>query len=140
MNDLIVVGCGKAKGPEPTQAQFMYTGGLFTMAREAAIRDGRPWMILSARYGLMAPDKWIEPYDQTLTSNEEVESLGWKINAQRLGQPFANASVEAWCSSRYVEALRIGNFLSIRTPMARMGIGQQRAWLKRHATEVDHED
>ena len=60
----LVVGCGAAKRSEAAPARDLYTGSLFRAAREHAEGSGLPWRILSAEYGLLTPDKVVEPYDR----------------------------------------------------------------------------
>jgi hypothetical protein len=69
---LVIVPCGRSKiwdrHPEhgPTLAQDAYTGSLFRMNRLYAERFGRRWVILSAKYGFIAPTVVIPgPYDTT---------------------------------------------------------------------------
>jgi len=69
---LVVVPCGQQKiwqkKPEagPTAAQDAYTGTPFIVNRRYAERFGDRWVILSAKYGLIAPDVMLPgPYEVT---------------------------------------------------------------------------
>jgi len=86
VNILIIVPCGKRKiwdhQPRhgPTQAKDAYEGTLFRLNRRYAEMYGDGWLVLSARYGFIAPDFVIPgPYDVTFkkkASNPiDIESL-----------------------------------------------------------------
>ena len=69
---LVVVPCGKAKiwdkHPDagPTIAREVYVGAPFKVNRGYAERFGDRWVILSAKYGFLAPDETIDgPYNVT---------------------------------------------------------------------------
>jgi len=143
---LLVIACGARKGPQAAPAADLYRGQLFTAARRAAEADGRPWVILSAKHGLLRPTDVIDPYDATLTTDDDVTLLGSKVHSaacfdsyhrQMPGQPehwrwpvhLLAAEVEAWCPARYVQALRLGRLNVTATPLAGLGIGQQKGWL-----------
>lgn len=51
-----------ARGP----AKTVYDSRLWTARRRYAEASGLPWLILSARHGLLDPDEVIEPYDLKL--------------------------------------------------------------------------
>ena len=62
---LVIIPCGGKKRPEPCRAEQMYTGPYHRACRRLALlwapRDRV--LILSARYGLLRLDDWIEPYE-----------------------------------------------------------------------------
>lgn len=71
---LVVIACGAAKvwdrHPDrgATRAADAYTGPPFRLNRAYAEAIGDGWLILSAKYGLIAPDFLIPgPYDTTFT-------------------------------------------------------------------------
>lgn len=49
----------------------------FVKARRYVERNGAPWFILSAKYGLVAPDELIGPYEQTLNTMPIQERRAW---------------------------------------------------------------
>ncbi len=74
---LVIVPCGKAKiwDQQPsagaTRAADAYTGGLFNKNKAYALRFGTDWLVLSAKYGLIAPDFLIPgPYNVTFKSKK----------------------------------------------------------------------
>ena len=64
--DVILVGCLKSKRTAAAAAKDLYTSALFTKERAHSERSGLPWYILSAKYGLVGHDEWIEPYERHL--------------------------------------------------------------------------
>lgn len=63
---IAIVGCGKSKRTTAAPAKDLYTGPLFRAARAYA-EECDEWRIISAKYGIVAPDTVIAPYDQRLT-------------------------------------------------------------------------
>ena len=64
--DVILVGCVKSKLPGTHLARELYNSPLFRGRRSYAESRGVPWFILSALYGLVAPEDQILAYDATL--------------------------------------------------------------------------
>ena len=124
----IVIGCGSLKGTEPMPAKDLYQGNVFTIARAAAERDGRPWLIISARYGLLDPDTVIEPYDQRVRTKADARRLATLI-AMQANRPLA---VEAWCAGLYADAMRQAGIL-VSEPLANLRIGHRKHFFKEHA-------
>lgn len=79
VDPLIVIPCGKRKvwasepGRGPTPARDAYTGGPFRMNRRFAEKFAGRWMILSARYGFVAPD-FVIPGDYNTTFKRPDEN------------------------------------------------------------------
>lgn len=74
---LVIVPCGQSKvwdgapGRGPVAARDAYTGAPFKVNREYAERFGDRWVILSAKYGFIAPDFQIPgPYNVTFKRKE----------------------------------------------------------------------
>lgn len=146
---LIIIGCVKCKQDRPAPAAEMYTSDLWKKRRAYAEAAGVPWLIVSAKYGILRPDEVIEPYDKALTDLTPEERKEWdkvlfKTWQQKgkpilLGQKGKNRIpvLEIHAGAPYVEALktlptiRSGNI--IRTPMEGLGIGEQLGWYKRQA-------
>lgn len=61
--DAILLGCVKTKDTRARPARDLYISPLFRGRRAHAEASGKPWFIVSAEYGLVAPDEVIEPYD-----------------------------------------------------------------------------
>jgi hypothetical protein len=84
-DELVIVGCGAAKLDRPAPAGRMYTGSYHAACRRAADRLGGRLFILSARYGLITPDTWIEPYDLRMSQPGAVTVPTLRAQARRLG-------------------------------------------------------
>jgi hypothetical protein len=73
-----LVSCTKAKLDRPAPAGELYApSALFRGARCYVERSCDRWFILSAKHGLVAPDRELEPYDQTLNDAGRAERKEW---------------------------------------------------------------
>jgi hypothetical protein len=120
----VVVQCGMTKATTRQPARLLYQGQPFRMARAALERTGRPWLVLSARHGLVHPEELLDPYEQPLRS---VHDLARIIAAQDHPE-----HVESWCSGRYDKALRRAG-IQVTNPLAGVGIGDRYTWWKGYA-------
>jgi hypothetical protein len=121
-----LVGCGARKADRPAVPAALYTGSYFRACLRAALslapRDGV--LVLSARYGLLGLDDGpISPYELRLGDPGAVTSS--KVRAQAAGHGLAEAHVVALCGARYA-ALAAQVWDTVATPLAGLGIGQQR--------------
>ena len=75
--DLIVISCGSKKTDEmESTAKSAYTGKIFKSKKELAEKSTKPWLILSAKYGLIEPDHIIETnYDKSISSHKDSYNL-----------------------------------------------------------------
>lgn len=128
MSGLVVVGCGRGKLGHRAQAAELYTGQHFTACLQTALAIAPPEAvrILSAKHGLVGLADELDPYDVTLgqpgaiTPNELV-TQAW--TAGLLDRP--DLAVIALCPARYADLLR-QVWRNVYTPLAHLGIGQQR--------------
>lgn len=65
---IAVIACGAKKAETPQPARDLYIGTLFRKARAAAEALQVPWLILSAKHGLLNPNQIVEPYDQQIAT------------------------------------------------------------------------
>ena len=84
MTRVVLVSCGKTKGPAAAPARDLYTGELFRKSRDyaeglIARREADAWFILSAKHGLLDPAKVIAPYDATL-SDDMASTWAWGVH------------------------------------------------------------
>ena len=83
IGELVVLACSKSKiwdngslpGHAPVAAKDAYTGHVFRYGRQYAERNGFPFLILSAKYGLLAPDQKITAYNTKLSSCRAATEL-----------------------------------------------------------------
>jgi len=71
------VACSKTKLEQAAAARNLYQGKLFLAARAWAEARCDRWYILSARHGLVAPTRKLEPYDESLETRSEQERREW---------------------------------------------------------------
>lgn len=60
---IALVGCGSAKNPGVLPAKDKYSSSYFSVKRNYAEIVCDDWFIVSAKYGLLDPDKRIDDYD-----------------------------------------------------------------------------
>src|SRR4051812_22650873 len=73
----ILLGCVSRKGREPAPANDLYRSPLWRGRRTYAEASGRPWFVLSALHGLLAPGELIAPYDLALGQLTAAERQAW---------------------------------------------------------------
>jgi hypothetical protein len=130
--DAIVLGCVKGKRSGRHPAADLYTSPLWQRRRAYAKMAGRPWFILSAKYGLLRPDKEINSYDVAMQdlSPAERRAIGETAAAsldQELGG-LSGRTIEIHAGRLYVDAIRPaieqrGGCLT--QPFGGLSIGQQ---------------
>jgi hypothetical protein len=67
----------KSKRPHASPARSLYTSAWFQKAQDIVEASDVRWFILSARYGLVAPNAEIEPYERTLNTLGVAERKAW---------------------------------------------------------------
>jgi hypothetical protein len=130
----VIVACGASKQTLPCPAGEMYTGGYHRACLEYALTlaPRENVFILSARYGLLALDTVIEPYDQRMKRNNPKF---WARVWIQLDEAGAHASeLVLLCGADYREPLRSlwqVKGWPVSAPLEGIGgIGKQKAWLK----------
>jgi hypothetical protein len=134
---VVLVSCVKRKGPRHTPARLLYTSDWFQKVRNIVESSGARWFILSARYGLVAPDAEIEPYERTLNTLGVAERKAWAkgVLDKLLPKLVGEDRVVMFAGQRYreflVEPLRKQG-IKVEVPMAHLGLFKQLAWLSEH--------
>ena len=67
-SELYSVWCVNAKAPTPRKAKNLYISAWFGKAKTYVECTKQPWFILSAKFGLVEPNRKINPYDQSINS------------------------------------------------------------------------
>jgi hypothetical protein len=143
--DLIVIGCVQTKRAVASPAAELFDSPLFAGRRRYALKAGRPWYILSAKYGLLAPDDVIGPYDVYLADQSAGYRRAWGefVAAQldRLEASLRGRTIEIHAGAAYVDPLRrplaaLG--AATTTPLAHLGLGEQLAWYGRGGTPLPY--
>ncbi|CQD07923.1 hypothetical protein BN970_01526 [Mycolicibacterium conceptionense] len=133
--DLVLVSCVKSKLAAPAAAKDLYTSSLFKKERGYAERSGRPWFILSAEHGLVAPDEWLAPYERYLADTTAEFRTAWgawvAARLELLVGPLTGMEIEVHASSTYLNAVRphlerLGAHLL--DPLRGLDMGQCLAW------------
>lgn len=164
MTDIVaIIGCGARKAVSRCPARELYTGPLFRAARDHVEGRGVPYVILSARWGLVAPWESLEPYDVTVRQQRAalgpeawatwcrvqgggfLHQLELGCFARALGFPgrvlievHAGAEYASWVRELIADRHADGGRLDIEVvePLARLEIGERLAWYaQRRAVE-----
>ena len=84
--DVILVGCVRTKRAAACAAAELFASPLFEGRRRYAVTQGLPWYILSAKFGLLAPEDVIGPYDVYLADQSPAYRKVWgEFVAAQLG-------------------------------------------------------
>lgn len=128
-----LISCVKSKRRGPLRAKDLYRSVWFRKAKEYVEGLDQPWAILSAKHYLLSPDKVIRSYNKTLNSMPFDARRIWsdrvvrKIHLKyRSGDTIVLLAGKKY-REQVVPQLKAAGFL-VRTPLARMGIGQQLRW------------
>ena len=73
----VLISCGKHKKRDRAKAADLYTSPRFRMSVGIARQLALPFSILSAKHGLLSPNKTVEPYDLQLSSLSAESRLAW---------------------------------------------------------------
>lgn len=131
---IALVSCVSSKEPHAAPARDLYTSALFRKAREYAERNADAWYVLSAKYGLVDPNRVIEPYDVTLNRMGVAQRRAWaakvRLELEKVVRP--GDTVVMLAGAHYREglmgALRARG-VRVEVPMQGLGIGKQLQWL-----------
>jgi hypothetical protein len=132
---VLLLGCVKTKRTTPSPARDLYTSTLFTRRRGYAEASGCPWYVLSARYGLVAPDEVIAPYDVHLASQPSSYRSAWGAfvteQLRRERGSLAGLVVEVHAGDSYVDAVRRpleAAGATVVDPVDAQAMGETLAW------------
>jgi cytolysin (calcineurin-like family phosphatase) len=135
---VVLVSYVKSKRPDRSPAHLLYTSTWFQKVRHIVEASGARWFILSARYGLLAPNIEIEPYESTLNTLGVAQRRAW-ANAvlDKLLPELAGVNrVVMFAGQRYrefiVEPLRKRG-IEVEVPMTSLALGEQLAWLSQNS-------
>lgn len=134
---IYLVSCVKSKLPHAAPARALYTSTWFRKTRDIVEASGARWFVLSSRYGLVAPDARIAPYDYTLNTLGVAERRAWakKVLENLLPEIAGQRRIVMFAGNRYreflIEPLRRHGIM-VEVPMANLRRGEQLAWLCEH--------
>ena len=131
---VFLVSCVSEKHNRPMPACELYCSAWFQKARAFVARQVGEWFILSAKYGLVAPDRVIAPYNETLNEKTVAERREWskKVVQELLIRCPTERLIVLLAGEKYREFLlpalsEVG--FSVRVPMEGLRIGEQLHWL-----------
>lgn len=130
---IVLVACCATKLDHAAEARDLYVSDLFKKARAYAELIGESWLILSAKHGILKPGKVIEPYDEFLCDKSPRELAAWIELVRKQWWNGEHRPVVLLAGAAYRAAFE---GIAHTAPMARMGIGQQKQWLKTQVSAV----
>jgi hypothetical protein len=136
----IVIGCGRRKANLPAEAQDLYMSKRFRAARRLSEALDVPYLILSARHGIVAHREVLDPYDIDIKELGESEQRNWaSASIRSLRQAVGDAPVALLATRRYVEPILAANAqlkhpLEINAPLAQLEEHHHQAWLEQAIT------
>ena len=136
--DLILLGCGKKKRDHGGPARDVYASLLWKYRRNYAESRRRPWYILSAKHGLLAPGDRIKPYNLSLAELPAAKRRAWSARVlDRLVEEISELkgkTIEIHAGKFYVEyGLEKGLSeagVKVLRPLEHKRQGQQLKWYK----------
>jgi hypothetical protein len=139
----VILGCVSKKHAGPKRAKELYASPLWAKRRSYAEKSGRPWVIFSAKHGILDPDDLIEWYDVALKRlpSKDRRAKG-ELAARQLAAKFGSLkglSFEIHAGDAYVSALRDPLRRAGATlvyPLAGLSFGYQLQWYGAEGTNL----
>jgi len=136
-----IVQCVSKKRDTPQLARDLYISSLFVNAAPYAEKISDEWYIISAKYGLVRPSDFIEPYNVTLKKMSAPERREWAEQVFSDLKPLLNATdtVVFLAGVIYRENLvkkveELG--CPVEIPMEGLRIGEQVSWLQEQLENI----
>lgn len=164
---IIIVGCVAQKCDRPMPARDLYCSPLWKKRRAYAEASGHTWGIMSARWGIVEPERELDPYDYTIadvTRQPASDHPHWfelklLVGLARLdrdallvmGPRFKTFRpdgfvVELHAGAPYVKKLREAlswkghHQVEVETPLEGLQIGEQLRWYaEREAQRIEEQ-
>lgn len=125
-----LIACTKSKLNRPAPARELYSASdLFSKAAAYcdAYLDG--WFVLSAKYGLVEPERLLEPYDVTLKRMPSSERRRWGTQVAQQLRQLGEVALEAHAGAAYVRPLLEAGVV-LEEPLRGLAIGPRLSWYK----------
>ena len=139
--DLVLIGCVKTKLEGRHKAKNLFISPLFIGRRARAEAVGAPWFVLSAKFGLLAPDREVDTYDVSLNNASTAERRLWSARVlEQLRDSFgsvAGKTVEVHAGASYrkfglVQGLKAQG-AEVIIPLEHARQGEQLAWYSKQS-------
>jgi hypothetical protein len=133
MQTVYLIACCARKQSHPAPASELYASALFHKSLAVARQTGNDIWILSARYGLLALDSVIAPYDETLAHMSPAARKQWAVRvagALRERYRLADTHFVFLAGQRYAGEL-LPSLPNTLCPLAGLRIGQLLQFLQR---------
>ena len=136
---VVLLGCVKQKLDHRAPAQDLYVSALWSGRRTHAQASGYPWLILSAKHGLLDPEQSIDPYDVALRALDARQRGRWgdRVIAALLDRSGAldEITFEIHAGDAYRQAITpaltaLG--ATVEAPLAGLTMGRQLSWYRAH--------
>lgn len=133
-----LVACTKAKRAGSCPARELYAASdWFAKARAYVEGEGGPWFILSAKHGLVHPDRILAPYEVALADLDRAARRRWAVDVRddlRLLGVLAGAPQLVFLAGRLyrTDLVELLGRDRCAAPLARLGLGEQKAWFTAH--------
>lgn len=126
-NRTVIIACGATKTLQAAPARDLYCSAHFQFIYRAAARlagDGQIW-ILSARHGLVHPERILEPYDCRLGDRDAVTAAS--IDVTVLADPIHTLLPAAYAALLHDAVTTAGRRVEHAWFAGTRGIGAQRS-------------
>jgi hypothetical protein len=137
--DVILVGCVQTKRTNACAAAELFASPLFAGRHRYAAASGLRWYILSAKFGLLAPEDVIGPYDVYLADQSPSYRKAWgefvTAALEQREHDLRGRTIEIHAGTAYVDPLRApmaARGATLAIPLAHLRQGEQLAWYKSH--------
>jgi hypothetical protein len=141
---VILLGCVKLKLEHRAQAKDLYVSPLWNGRRAYAEAAGFPWLILSAKYGLLEPEQPIAPYDVALVDLTASDRRAWgKRVVGALHTRFGaleKMTFEVHAGTAYRAAITPGLLelgATVEEPLVGLTMGRQLSWYRSHGSTAE---
>lgn len=136
MSNICLVSDTKSQLAMPALAENMFRSALFNRAKAYAKQNAHAWYILSAHYGLVAPDTLIRPYMMMIDDLPSAErfQIATQIMSALIRHPLTKYdNVIVLAKSTYREVLAPvfkGRNITVEYPLEGKSVVQQLRWLE----------
>ena len=132
---IALISCSKLKKSYPCKASELYSAStLFSLSYEYAKMNADRVYIISAKHGLVAEDKVIEPYNETLNEKSPSERKAWSrmvLNQLRQVCDIRQDEIIILAGKHYYEHL-IPSLPHAALPLGNLPLGKRIEFLQRN--------